>query len=341
MRVVTFNIMPLRKGTSKRTLSYILAGTIAAMATMGTTAIATVALSIASPEAWKPEAITGNINVAYTGNGLIEDATASTPTLNGNAYPYNKSKATLTRHSESVSVLDSHIVWGISTRNAADVAPADYSQLIVNTPNSNQYNIEADNSFVLPTGDGFQSHYFIARTAHLPMSSGEYSVSLPQLSVNDSPVVSAGWLLVAVEQVPSAVRSTFTPFWLGAEMNSDSPASPDNDSVVFFLDPTLDDLSSIVFNAPQSREPNGGFTHVDDLSLGDKDTSAMFIGPYTGTSSYETGKIPYFYSLSSEAGEGLNGAISILQSDTREPLSELSRGAKITVRVDVSNESNV
>lgn len=293
------------------------------------------ALSLAPDEPWSPEAITGNLSLSYTGNALILDGTSGEPTGAKNSYPYNASKATLARDPEATGFVDAHMIWGISQKTRpADADINDYGEVILSLPGSEKYVVQADDAFQQSANGDYLS-YFIADVSFLPLSSGEYSVSLPSLSEQGSAATSAGWGLSVFDYNPNLPLTTFKPKWAQNEMSTTN--KPESMRIGFTVNSKIEvPQSPFIFPRSQMREPASGFTQESDLTLGDRLSSGTQLRPFTAEEINEVA-LAYYISESSVNQESLTGIIDFLDSSTRETLDSMYRGAKVTVRVRIDN----
>lgn len=293
------------------------------------------ALSLAPDEPWALKAITGNLSFSYTGNALILDGTSGEPTGAMSSYPYNVSKATLSRDPEATGFVDAHMVWGVSHKTKpASTDISDYDEIILSFPHGKKYVVQANDTLQQLVNGGYIS-YFIADVSFLPHSSGEYSASLPALSEQGVEVVSAGWGLTVFDYNPNLPLTTFTPQWAPNEegVNTDS----ETNTIGFTVDPEIDmPQSPFIFARSQMRVPASGFTEEGDLALGEKPSSGTQLRPFT---SEELQEVDLAYSISKLQSDqkSLTGIIDFLDTSTREKLESLYIGGKVTVRVRLDN----
>jgi hypothetical protein len=296
------------------------------------------ALSIMPEQPWQPTPLTGSISMSYTGNALILDATSGEPTNAIDAYPYNGSAATLQRDPGAEAVAAGHMVWGVATDTRSDATRnLSFDSILLTAPNLQSYWIQADNSFENSTSDAVLK-YYIADISNVPLQSGEYSASIPQISDSNSKVLSAGWALSVFDYNPSLPVSTYTPFWPDP-MNSAQATPQGSNRLSFSIDPNLDQPElPFVFPRAQKREPSTGFTQPQDLALGEQVSSGTQLRPIDGDS-IEIVSFPYQVYSNQVEEKFLSGSIELLEPSTREALDSINPGDKATVRISVDNLS--
>lgn len=309
----------------------------AVIATLGATSLVS-ALSLAPDQPWSPETVTGNVGVSYTGNSLILDATSGKPTLDQPVYPYNQSRATLVRDPSAAAVVSAHVIWGIAQGNSStNIQPESFDEILLTLPNETQYSVNSDD-YHETVSTNSRILYFIADVSHLPIGSGEYAISLPQLSSAVSSIHSAGWGLTAIDHNPNLPLSTVTPHWYN-NSNPDKAISP-NGAVGFTVDPSVT-ISASPFEFPrtQLRVPASGFTQLQDVALGEKLSSGTQFRLFTPEQGANF-QLPYWLEVSTSAQRSLTGSVKFLDSTTRQPLSVIHKGDKVTVTVQIENNTD-